>query len=100
MGWWCWRPATSVIQARRRTWPHTRRYCCATLGSDGRESEPVGGQLHRLDDVDVAGAATKVPGDRLADFLLGWIGRFFQEGGDRHERSEERRVGKEERVWV
>src|SRR3989449_6999991 len=85
MGWWCWRPATSVIQARRRNWPHTRRYCCATWGSDGRESEPVGGQLHRLDDVDVARAATEVPGDRLADFLLGWIRRFFQEGGDRHE---------------
>src|SRR5262249_50600678 len=44
------------------------------LGGMARLLELLGGVLDRLDDVDVAGAAAEVAGDRLADVGLGRIG--------------------------
>src|SRR6266853_4152851 len=60
--------------SRRATPPHPRRGSAAGLRRE--PSFPFlryafGGELHRLDDLLVAGAAAQVPADRVADLLLG-----------------------------
>src|SRR5207245_6121574 len=45
----------------------------------------LGGELHRLDDLLVAGAAAQVPADRIADLRLGRVGIRIQEGLSRYQ---------------
>src|ERR1041385_8592044 len=61
------------------------------LGGMARLLELLRGVLDRLDDVDVAGAATEVPRDRLADVVLGRLGVLREEraAGHHHARRAE-----------
>ena len=43
--------------------------------------------LHRLDDLGVAGAATEVAGNRIADVVFGWVGIFVEQRFRHHQHS-------------
>src|ERR1700692_4852764 len=68
-------------------WPMPETSLLVLGGCMGGSLLLLGGVLHRLDDVDVAGAAAEVAGDRFADLQLARIRVLLEERAARHQHS-------------